>query len=565
MDPQWVLAGSPDPQKVQAFAREINVPTVLSQILINRGIDSFDKAKEFFRPNMDYLHDPFLFQDMEKAVDRIAKAIRAQERILIYGDYDVDGATSVSLLYRFLKSAGVQPIYYIPDRMSEGYGLSEGGIREAAKRGASLIITVDCGITGNKEIALAQELGMDVIVTDHHEPGPILPEAYAIINPKREGCTYPFQFLAGVGVAFKLALALSRRLGLPEETALELLDLVAIGSAADIVPLSGENRILVREGMNQINSEPRAGIRALMESSGLFGKEINSGQVVFILAPRINAVGRLGKADRAVHLLTTDSLTQARNVAQILETENRNRRNIDEETFRQAQQIIEERFDPDRDWALVLEQENWHPGVIGIVASRIVEKYFRPTVMISVEDGIGKGSARSIPGFNIFEALKACQEHVLEFGGHKYAAGLSIEVEKIQALREDLNRVAHETMTHEHLIPKIFIDGELQLHEIDARFFRLLKLFGPFGPSNMRPVFMSRNVRVVGSPYIVGTNHLKFKVRQNGVVVDAIGFGLGDLLYRLSPSGGTVDMVYVVEENEFRGRKTLQLRVKDLR
>ena len=565
MNPQWVLAGVPDPKKSEQFAREINVPYILSQILIRRGVDTFKKAKEFFRPNIEYLHDPFLFQDMEKAVDRVERALHNNERILIYGDYDVDGATSVSLLYRFFKSIGMNPLFYIPNRMTEGYGLSENGIREAAQRGASLVITVDCGITGLKEVALARQLGLDVIITDHHEPGAELPDALAIVNPKRKDCTYPFDSLAGVGVAFKFALAVARKLGFPEELAFDHLDLVAIGSAADIVPLSGENRILVREGMNQINSKPKAGIRALMESSGLFGKEINSGQVVFILAPRINAVGRLGKADRAVHLLTTDSLSQARNVAKILEAENRSRRNIDEETFRQAQEVIEKEFDPDRDWTIVLGQENWHPGVIGIVASRIVEKYFRPTVMIALEDGIGKGSARSVPGFDIYQALKACKSDMLEFGGHKYAAGLSIEAKNIDSLRSNLNQIAHDTMTEDHLVPKILIDGEIGFQDIDARFFRLLKLFGPFGPSNMRPVFLSKNVQVVGNPQIVGNNHLKFKVRQNGTMIDAIGFNLGELFYRVSPGERNIDMVYVIEENDFRGQKTLQLRVKDLR
>ncbi|GBD94186.1 single-stranded-DNA-specific exonuclease RecJ [bacterium BMS3Abin05] len=565
MDPQWVLAGVPDPKKVEQFAGEINIPRILSQILLNRGVDTFEKAKEFFRPNLDNLHDPFLFRDMEVAANRIARAVQENERILIYGDYDVDGTTSVTLLYRFFKSTGIQPLFYIPDRITEGYGLSENGVRDAVRKGASLIITVDCGITAVPEVALARQLGIDIIITDHHESGAVLPDANAIINPKRKDCPYPFKALAGVGVAFKVAVAVAKKLALPDELVFDYLDLVAIGSAADIVPLSGENRILVREGMNQINTAPKAGIQALMESSGLFGKEINSGQIVFILAPRINAVGRLGKADRAVHLLTTDSLIQARNIAKILEAENRNRRNIDEETFRQAQVIIEKEFDADRDWAIVLGQENWHPGVVGIVASRIVEKYFRPTVMIALEDGVGKGSARSIPGFDIYQALKTCESSLLAFGGHKYAAGLSIEAKNIESFRENLNRIAHKTMTKDHLIPKVFVDGEIRLQEIDARFFRLLKLFGPFGPSNMRPVFLTKNVQVVGNPQIVGSNHLKFKVRQNGAVTDAIGFNLGDLFYRLSSGAQKIDMIYVVESNNFRGRETIQLRVKDLR
>ncbi|HDI51290.1 MAG TPA: single-stranded-DNA-specific exonuclease RecJ, partial [Bacteroidetes bacterium] len=500
-----------------------------------------------------------------------------------YGDYDVDGTTAISMLYLFLKQMGAPPRFYIPDRLRDGYGLSENGIREIFSWGTDLILTTDCGITGVKEVALANKLGMEVIISDHHEPGEKLPPALAVLNPKREDCSYPFKELAGVGVAFKLIQGLVDKFNLSKDYLEQCLDLVALGSAADIVPLTGENRILVKLGLETLRCTEKLGLRALIKSSGLLGRSIGTGQVVFILAPRINAVGRMGSAARAVHLLVADSERRADNIAKILETENRNRRNLDEEIYKEAVEIMERQFDPERDWSIVLHKEGWHPGVVGIVASRLVERYYRPTVMIALGDEldmlntqaesqggkIGKGSARSIPGFDIYSALKACQNYLISFGGHKFAAGLSIQKEMIPAFRNAFNQVARQMMTSEHLIPKICFDGVLKLNEIDAKFIRLLKLFAPHGPQNMRPVFLSTNLEVVGTPQIVGNNHLKFKVRQRGaqnrIVIDAIGFNLGDLIYRISPGEANLDMIYVIEENEFQGERSLQLRVKDLR
>ena len=572
-----------DPQQVKNLAEQLRVPPIIGQILLNRGINSFDKAKEFFRPNLQYLHDPFLMMDMEKAVERLAVAIKQKQRIVIYGDYDVDGTTAISMLYLFLKQMGAPPRFYIPDRLRDGYGLSENGIREIFSWGTDLILTTDCGITGVKEVALANRLGMEVIISDHHEPGEKLPPALAVLNPKREDCSYPFKELAGVGVAFKLIQGLVDKFNLSKDYLEQCLDLVALGSAADIVPLTGENRILVKLGLETLRCTEKLGLRALIKSSGLLGRSIGTGQVVFILAPRINAVGRMGSAARAVHLLVADSERRADNIAKILETENRNRRNLDEEIYKEAVEIMERQFDPERDWSIVLHKEGWHPGVVGIVASRLVERYYRPTVMIALGDEldmlntqaesqggkIGKGSARSIPGFDIYSALKACQNYLISFGGHKFAAGLSIQKEMIPAFRNAFNQVARQMMTSEHLIPKICFDGVLKLNEIDAKFIRLLKLFAPHGPQNMRPVFLSTNLEVVGTPQIVGNNHLKFKVRQRGaqnrIVIDAIGFNLGDLIYRISPGEANLDMIYVIEENEFQGERSLQLRVKDLR
>jgi len=562
---KWVLLDEFDKERVENYAQILNIPPIISKILLNRGIDTLEKAKLFFHGKMEDLYDPFLLADMEKAVDRIVTAIHKKERILIYGDYDVDGITAVSLLYLLLKQLGVDVSFYIPHRVQEGYGISTTGIDEAAKVQTNLIISVDCGITAIKEVEYARQLNMDVIISDHHEPGIQLPDAYAILNPKCENSNYPFQELAGVGVAYKLAQALTSVLNLDENIIKDYVDLVAIGSAADIVPLVDENRIFVEEGLRRLNKTVRPGLKALLRVAGLFNKPIGTGQIVFIIAPRINAVGRMGNAERAVELLTTQDPAKALEIANILETENRQRKNIDEDTFKTAQQMIEEKFDLSACYGLVLDQKGWHPGVIGIVASRVVEKYYRPTIMISIEDDIGKGSARSISGFDIYLALKECEELLIGYGGHKYAAGLTIEKEKIEEFRERFNDVAHQYLNEDLLSPKLRIEDEIRLKEIDNRLYRFLKLLAPFGPQNMRPVFLSQKLQVVGTPTIVGNNHLKFKVRQDGIVVDAIGFNLGDLIYRIEPGASNLDMAYVIDENTYLGRTTLQLRVKDLR
>jgi len=562
---QWVVAEQPDRELLSKLVETLRVPKIIATILVHRGIGSFEEAKQFFRPSWEDLYDPFLMGDMDRAVERVVSALDRKERIFIYGDYDVDGITAVSLLYLFLRERGGEVFFYIPDRLREGYGLSKAGVQHAAKVGASLLISVDCGITGVEEVALAREMGIDVIVSDHHEPGNRLPEAVAILDPKREGCTYPFKELAGVGVAYKLVQAVSDRLGLNEELHRKYLDLVALGSTADIVPLIDENRLLVRMGLERMNRLERLGIRALVESSGLVGKKIGTGQVIFILAPRINAVGRLGNAERAVRLLITDSEQQAKNIASVLETENRNRKNIDEETFQEALELIDTECDVQADRAVVLAREGWHPGVIGIVASRIAEQVYRPTVMIAVEDGIGKGSARSIANFDIYSALKQCEDHLMDFGGHRYAAGLTIQLDKIEEFREAFKSVAAQVLREGNFIRKLWVDLEIALPEITDKLIRLLNEFAPFGPQNMRPVFLSRNLQVVGSPRVVGKNHLKFKVRQGGKVFDAIGFDLGSLHYRLTPGEDNLDMVYVVEESHWNEQVKVQLRVKDLR
>jgi single-stranded-DNA-specific exonuclease len=563
--PHWVIEENSNPEKVHDLAEMLGIPPVIAKILFHRGIHTKEEARRFFKPDWSDLNDPFLMKDMGVAVDRIVRALERKERILIYGDYDVDGITSVSLLYLFLTKHGGNVGFYIPDRLREGYGLSSAGVIQAAKEGATLLITVDCGITAVEEIQHARKLGMEVIVSDHHEQGKELPEAFAILNPKRNDCPYPFKELAGVGVAFKLAQALCRRIEINEEDYRELIDLVALGSAADIVPLIHENRTLVKLGMERLNRLDRIGIRALAETSGLLGKPIGTGQVVFILAPRINAVGRLGNAERAVRLLITEAESQAKEIAQILESENRNRKNLDDETFQETKALIEKNAQFPEARTIVLAKDGWHPGVIGIVASRIVEQFCRPTVMIALDGDLGKGSARSISNFDIYSALKGCEDLLLSYGGHRHAAGLMIKQDQIERFTERFEQIAAQNIHEEDLTHKIWVDAEIMLPEITDKFVRLMNLFAPFGPQNMRPVLLSRNLNVVGSPRVVGKNHLKFKVRQGGEVYDAIGFDLGDLMYRLSPGDGKLDMVFVVEENYWNDETRIQLRVKDLR
>ncbi len=565
MNLRWIHLDDIDKETIENYAKQLNVPTIIAKILLNRGIDTYEKAKLFFRGKIENLYDPFLLTDMQKAVDRIIKAIIHHEKILIYGDYDVDGITAVSMLYLLLKQIGANVQFYIPHRVQEGYGISTSGIDEAAKLQIDLIISVDCGVTAIKEVEYARQLNMDLIISDHHEPGIQLPNAYAILNPKCEDSNYPFQELAGVGVAYKLAQALITALNLEVSIIEDFVDLVAIGSAADIVPLIDENRIFVKEGLIKLNETKRPGLKALLQVAGLLNKPIGSGQIVFIIAPRINAVGRMGNAERAIELFTTKDYDRALEIANIFEVENRQRKNIDEETFRMAQQMVEENYDLANSYGLVLDQDGWHPGVIGIVASRVVEKYYRPTIMISTEDNIGKGSARSISGFDIYLALKHCEDLLIGYGGHKYAAGLTIEKDKIDKLRERFNQIAFQQLDEDLLSPKLRIESEIRLSDINSRLYKFLKLLAPFGPQNMRPVFLSQKLQVVGTPMVVGNNHLKFKVRQDGIVLDAIGFNLGDLIYRIEPGASNLDMAYVIEENTYLGRTSLQLRVKDLR
>jgi len=565
MEKRWELTDDVDSQAVATLQETLQVQPVIARLLYQRGITTPEQARAFFNPDRSALHDPFLFKDMKVAVDRVIEALQERQSIYVFGDYDVDGVTSASLLYLFFRDLGGDVRYYIPNRQNEGYGLSIEGIETAARDGAQLIVTVDCGITSIAEIKRANELGVDAIISDHHQPGDEIPSALAVINPKIPGSTYPFHELAGVGVAYKLAQGVARSLDLADDYLDRYLDLVAVGTAADIVPLVDENRIFVRMGLDKLNREPLIGIRALCETAHLRTGRIEVGQIIYGLAPRINAVGRLGSAERAVDLMITGNVQRARELSSELESENRKRRSIDTTTLDEAIDEVEETFDPAEDFALVLARESWHGGVIGIVASRLIERYYRPTVMITIEDGIGKGSARSIAGFDIYQALSQCSDLLEQFGGHTYAAGLTLDAKNIPEFRRRLNEVARSMLSAEDLIPKLNIDAEMNLDEVDNNLLESLKRFSPFGPNNPVPSFVSRNVQLSGYPRIVGTNHLKFKVKSSAKVIDCIGFNLGDRLDRLDPNRSSNQIVYTVEENEWAGSVYLQLHIQDVK
>ncbi|MCA9733987.1 MAG: single-stranded-DNA-specific exonuclease RecJ [Deferribacteres bacterium] len=565
MNLQWQRIETSEIETINKLSQELTVPPILANIFFQRGIETLEDAKDYFRAGLEDLYDPFLMLGMEAAVDRVLKALKYKEKILIYGDYDVDGITSTSMLVLIFRKLGHDVEYYIPNRLNDGYGLSCSGIDQAKSQGIDLIITVDCGITAVNEVQYAREAGIDVIISDHHQTANELPNALAILDPKRPNCPYPFKELAGVGVAFKLMQGVIQKCGMDPEFIYPYLDFVAIGSSADIVPLMDENRILTRAGLEQLNRTENLGLKSLLRNTNLLGKTLGTGQIIFIMAPRINAVGRMGDAMRAVKMLTSSSAKIAQQISDELEQSNRERRSIDEQTFNEAVEMIESNFNPEKDSFFVLSSENWHQGVIGIVASRLVERYYRPTVMISTDNGIGKGSARSIHGFNIYDALESCTDLMLAFGGHKYAAGLSINSNQIETLRNRLNGYASEYLTDEMLVPSLTISGEIRLSDIDDKFLRVLKMMAPFGPQNSRPVFSSKGIKIVGTPTIVGNNHLRFRASQDNVAIDAIGFNLGDLIHRLHGNTDDVEIAYYIEENEWQGRISTQLRIRDIR
>ncbi len=565
MDLQWEVADETHVEEARILADKFSIPYIAAKILCRRGIITPDQADQFLNPNLKNLFDPFLMHGMKEGVDRVVKALKNNERIMIYGDYDVDGITSASLMFLVLNRLGADVSYYLPNRLVEGYGISEDGLEEAVKRNINLLISVDCGITAVAEVEVARGMGIDCLITDHHEPGAELPKATVIINPKLDPPETPGREMSAVGVAFKFAQALYRSLNQDETELEQHLDLVAMGTAADIVPLADENRILTKFGLDQLAKTNKPGLKALIFIAGVMGRKIGTGQVVFILAPRINAVGRLGDAQKAVKLLTTKDETQANAIARILNAENKRRKDLDVHTLNEALQQIEEKINLKTDRAIVLSSVGWHQGVIGIVASRIVEKFNRPTVMIAIDGGEGKGSARSIPGFHLYEALRECDNYLIRYGGHKYAAGLSIDPANIEPFREKLNQVSTRMLTDEDLVPKLEIDAELELESIDENLVNVLEQFAPFGPHNMRPVFVTYQCEVVGTAHRVGTNHLKFKVRRGGEVFDCIGFGFGDFLNKMHTRPTFVDIVYVLEFNSWNGADRIQLRIKDIK
>jgi len=562
---KWSLTEQTTPRLARELARELEIPIIISQILVNRGIDNAGEMKRFFYPTLEDLSDPMELSGMRKAVDRIIKGLANREKIVIFGDYDVDGITSTALLYLVLNRFGADVEWYLPDRMDEGYGLSRFGIDEAVDKGVSLLVSVDCGITAVEEVEYAKTCGIDCVITDHHEPGPTLPDAVALVDPKLSDVTSSIRELAGVGVAFKLAQALFDELGEDKSVLFEHLDLVGLGTIADIVLLTGENRILAKFGLRQLESTKKPGLKSLLQVTSLWGSELFSWNVVFVLAPRLNAVGRIGSAGSAFELLTTYDHMRAIQMARFLEEENKKRKKLDEQIFIEAVEKVESTIDLENDHAIVLESDDWHVGVIGIVASRLVEKYHRPTILISKSEGAGQGSARSISAFHLLNAVKDSSEHLVKYGGHKYAAGLCIHPGSIDKFRESFVTIANERLTAEDMIPTQKIDARIMADEISMELLNWLKLFSPYGPKNMRPIFILENVQIIRPTKIVGKNHLRLKVLSAKHGFDAIGFGMGDWKPKLDNAIDPIHLAFVIETNNYYGYPQVQLRLKDIK
>ncbi len=568
MKKRWKIAEplNSDQQKIKAnISENLKCPAIISEILIRKGLSDINEIQKFFNPKIEDTHDPFLFADMEKAVSRILTAIENKEKISIYGDYDVDGTTSTSLLYLGLKRLDADIDFFIPHRMIDGYGLSMNGIQQIFDNGTKLIITVDCGINAIEEVKEINKMGIDVIITDHHNPKEIVPPAFSVINPKLINSIYPYKELAGVGVAFKLLIAIYDKKGISKEKNIgKFLDFVALGTIADIVPLTGENRIFASVGINKLFNKNNTGLRALINSAGLSKKELTTTDIVFGLAPRINAAGRMGSATRSVQLLISNDEQESKKLAQIIEMENTKRQDIDQRTFREACELIEKKYPViSETHSIVIASDGWHAGVIGIVASKLVEKYYRPTIMISLKDGIGNGSGRSISDFDLFNALTTLEDKLESFGGHKYAAGLSILSEYIEPFSKEFDEYAKQHITEKQLIPPLKIDTELELYNINDILLEWLDKFAPFGPGNMRPVFYTKDVQVVGYPYNVGRNHLKLKVMKDGCVFDLIGFNQGNLL-PIIKRNNLLSIAYSLEVNTWQGKTTIQGKLKDI-
>ncbi len=549
-----------------SIANDFNVPLVIAKVMAIRGISNREISRNFFFSNQDKLHSPFLLKDIYKATSRLNKQILRNESILVFGDYDVDGTAGTSLLFLFLKSIKTDVHYYIPDRELEGYGLSKKGIDYANYIGASLIITCDCAINAYSEIDYAKNLNIDVIITDHHKPDSTLPNAYAILNPNRADCSYPFKGLCGAGVAFKFLLAYCNEYNIDSNLVWEHSDLVAIATAADLVPVVDENRIIVKDGIDKIAFGHKPGIKALLKTSGLWDKDITVGKLIFWFSPKINAAGRLGDAGRAVKLLTSDNINYAMNVAKELERENERRKDITRLMLEEAIGLVDSNNDFKNNKAIVLSKVGWHHGVVGIVASRIKELYFKPTIIIGLDEHGGRGSCRSIPKFDIVDALADCKESLEGFGGHPIAAGLSVSLEKVKDFSESFLNIANKKIDSKDLHPYLKIDCEMKLSEINGRFLKFLRSLEPYGPGNKRPIFSVKNVTVDGLPRLIGKNYdtLKFMVKDDKSIFEAIGFNMAEY-YEKIIQNIPIDIAFSIGENEWKGRKTIQLELKDIK
>jgi len=562
MKKRWNLLKA-DENKTGLLHQSMKIHAALCNILVQRGIETFNDARDFFRPQLSSLHSPWLMKDMQKAVDRIISAFNNQEKILVFGDYDVDGTTAVACLYQFLQKLYPNIDFYIPHRYKEGYGISKAGIDFAKENNFTLIISLDCGIKSTDLIAYAKSIGIDFIVCDHHLPDAELPPAIAILNPKQKDCNYPFKELCGCGVGFKLITALSEKMNVPSQEAFEYLDLVATAIAADIVPIIGENRVLAFHGLKKANENPNLGIKALSHLSGLV-KELHISNLVFMIAPRVNAAGRMDDARKVVQMFVAKNYEEALHYAEMLHSDNTDRKEADSSITEEALAIIESKEEWITRKSTVVFQPHWHKGVVGIVASRLIEHYYRPTIVLTQSGDYAAGSARSIPGFNLYEAVHACKEHLLGYGGHFAAAGMTLELEKIDALRSKFEEVVSSTINPDLLIPEIIIDAEISFSDIKWSFYNILCQMEPFGPENLRPVFVAKHVIDSGYSKIVKEEHLRFSLRQNNVTFTGIGFGMAEKFHLLQMRT-PIDVVFKIDENEWNGEKSLQLRVIDLR
>ena len=562
MEKRWNILTA-DQSKTEPLQKALNIHPVICKILVQRDIVTYEQAKDFFRPQLNDLHDPWLMKDMDKAVERILSAIKKNEKILVFGDYDVDGTTSVACMYQFLKKIHSNLDFYIPHRYREGYGVSKAGIDFAKENGFSLIISLDCGIKSVELITYAKGLGIDFIVCDHHLPDAELPPAVAILNPKQKDCHYPYKELCGCGVGFKLISALAPQFSLNDEDVFEYLDLVATAIAADIVPMTGENRIMAFHGLVKANKKPNHGIKALMQLSKLT-RELHITNLVFMIAPRVNAAGRMDDARKAVQMFVSETYEEALHYAEMLHSDNTDRKEADSTITEEALALIGENKNWINHKSTVVFQPHWHKGVVGIVASRIIEHYYRPTVVLTQSGEYAAGSARSVPGFNLYEAIHACREHLLGYGGHFAAAGMTMELNQVNAFREKFEQVVSSTIDPQLLIPEIIIDNEIILSDIKWPFYNILQQMEPFGPENLRPVFIVKKIMDSGYSKIVKEQHIRFSLRQNNTMITGIGFGMAEK-FSLLQSGKPVDIVFKIDENEWNGEKTLQLRVIDFR
>jgi single-stranded-DNA-specific exonuclease len=562
MQKRWNILQA-DEERTHLLREALKINKTLCSILVQRGIDDFEKAKQYFRPQLSELHDPWLMKDMDKAVSRILTAFEKAEKILVFGDYDVDGTTSVASLYQFIHAIYSDTDFYIPHRYREGYGVSKLGIDFANENGFTLIVSLDCGIKSVDLIAYAKTLGIDFIVCDHHLPDKELPPAVAILNPKQTDCNYPYKELCGCGVGFKLMMALSEKLGLPEESYLNYLDLVATAIAADIVPITGENRTLAFYGLKKVNEKPCAGIRALMQLAGV-QKHMHITNLVFVIAPRVNAAGRMDDARKAVQLFVEQDFNKALSFAEMLHSDNVDRREADSSITEEALALIQNDPHSVNRKTTVVYQEHWHKGVVGIVASRLIETYYRPTIVLTRSGEYVAGSARSVVGFNLYEAIHACREHLLGYGGHFAAAGMTLLPENVEAFSAAFDREVSLLITEELLTPEIIIDAEISFSEITPSLFSILLQMEPFGPENMRPVFIAKNVHDAGFSKIVKEQHIRFVLKQNDITLTGIGFNMADkvpLLQNRQP----LDIVFTIDENEWNGKKNLQIKMIDLK